>query len=254
MKKSIGLYFNNNKLEKDKLLKIKEIGFDEFFADIFDMGEDLSLKDQCEFAKSIGLKCTMIHCLYYEPDLHFFWEECARGDKICDDYCNQIRKIKGLTENFVVHLNADKNQSQSKVGLKRIKQMLAVCEEIKVNLCIENLYSETEIPYIFENINHKRLKICYDVGHQNFLTPNFEILKNYHAYIEVLHLHDNHGISDEHLICGYGNINWASFAKDLKLLPNIVLSAEIRQNNYYGEEFLKDAYNSLAMIENLIVQ
>ncbi len=252
MKKSINLYFNNSKHEKDKLLKIKEVGFDEFFTDIFDVGEDLSLKEQCEFAKSIGLKCTMIHCSYYEPDLHFFWEEGAMGNKICHDYCNQIRKINGLTENFVVHLNADKKQTQSKVGLKRIKQMLAVCEEINVNLCIENLYSETEIPYIFENLHHKRLKICYDVGHRNFLTPNFDIIKNYHAHIQVLHLHDNHGISDEHLICGYGNINWTIFAKDLKLLPNIVLSTEVKNNNC-GEEFLKDVYNSLAMIENLII-
>lgn len=251
MKKSINLYYND-KPAKEKLLEIKQTGFDEFFTSIDEERENFSLREQCEYALSLGLRCTMIHCLYYEPDLHYFWEEGEKGDMICDNYCKQIIKVKGLTKNFVIHLNADKNQKQSIVGLERIKRLLSVCEECKINLCIENLYSETEIPYIFKNIKHKKLKICFDVGHKNFLTPNFEVLKNYHEYVEVLHLHDNNGHSDEHLICGKGSINWGQFANELKLIPNIVLSSEAKCKDSNCDDFIREVYNGLVMIEKYI--
>lgn len=254
MKKSVGLYFNNSKLEYKKIELVKRIGFDEFFSDIYDEGEDLSLKQQCEFGKSLGLNCTMIHCLYNEPDLHYFWEIGDNGDEICEKYCNQIRLIKGLTKNFVVHLNANKNQKQSLIGIERIRQMLSVCDQCDINLCIENLYSETEIPYIFNNIKHEKLKICFDTGHKHFLTPNFEVIKNFYKYVEVLHMHDNHGKSDEHLICGRGNIDWKNFAKELRVIPNIVLSCEARSVDADMDEFLREVYNSLTLIEQYMCE
>ena len=77
--------------------------------------------------------------------------------------------------------------------------MLKVCQKFNTNLCIENLYSDQEIPYIFQNIKHKNLKICFDYGHHNFLTPKFDIMKNFGEYVTVLHIHNNNGQTDEHL-------------------------------------------------------
>ena len=252
MKKSINLYFNYENPVKEKIEKIKKVGFDEFFTGIYDEGFDMSFEKQCSFAKNIGLECTMIHCQYDENLLHYFWEDCLQGEDLLFNYCLQIRKAKGLTKNFVVHLNSDKNQKQTTIGLKRIEKLLQVCEECDLNLCIENLYSETEIPYIFKNINHNRLKICFDIGHKNFLTPNFEVLKNFYKDIEVVHLHDNYGIKDEHLICGKGNIDWKMFAKELKKIPNIVLSAEVKCGDSDCAKFLEDVFDSLVMIENFL--
>ncbi len=254
MKKSVNLYFNNSKLEKEKLMAIKAIGFDEFFTDIYDEGEDLDLSEQCEYGRNLGMECTMIHCLYNEPVLHYFWEEGEEGDKICLDYCSQIKRAKGLTKNFVVHLNAAKTQQQSRFGLQRIRKMLQICEECDMNLCIENLYSDTEIPYVFKHIKHKNLKICFDVGHKNFLTPKFELLKEYYQFVEVLHLHDNHGQKDEHLVCGKGNIDWQSFAKELSVIPDIVLSAEVRNDTSNNIQFLTEVYAGLKLIEEFVEQ
>ncbi len=252
MKKSINLYFNYENPVKEKIEKIKEVGYDEFFTGVYDDGLDMSFQEQCTFAKTVGLECTMIHCRYDENLIHYFWEDCLQGEDLLFDYCSQIRKAKGLTKNFVVHLNADKNQKQSNIGLKRIEKMLQVCEECGLNLCIENLYSETEIPYIFKNINHNRLKICFDIGHKNYLTPNFEVLKIFHKYVEVVHVHDNHGIKDEHLICGKGNIDWKLFIKELKKIPNIVLSAEVKYGDGDCTKFLKEVFDGLSMIENFL--
>ncbi len=252
MKKSVNLYFSNNKLEKEKLIQIKSCGFDEFFTDIYDEGENLSLVEQINFAKSLGLECTMIHCLYNEKNLHFFWEKGVDGDILCEEYGRQIEMSKGLTKNFVIHLNASKDQKQSVYGLKRLRKLLEICDDCDINLCIENLYSDKEIPYVFRYIINDRLKICYDIGHQNFLTPDFDIVGKYGRYVNVLHMHDNHGIKDEHLICGKGSIEWKKVADSLRLIPNIVLSAEIRNDTDNYEKFLKDVFESLCKIEQLM--
>lgn len=72
------------------------------------------------------------------------------------------------------------------------------------HICVENLLSTKEIPFIFKNIKHKNLKICFDTGHKNSATKDLEILRDFGDYVAVLHIHDNFGEQDEHLICGKG--------------------------------------------------
>ncbi len=254
MKKSVNLYFGYNISYKERISAIKEAGFDEFYCGVCDGGKDSNLSDIVQYAANLGLKCTMIHCLYDGERLHYFWERGENGDMVCDDYCRQIESCRGLTKNFVIHLNGSKKEKQSKYGLLRLKKILQVCEQCNINLCVENLYLDKEIPYIFRHIKHDKLRICFDTGHQHFLTPKLPMLTKYSNYVEVLHLHDNHGVNDEHLICGKGTIDWGKIALGLKNLPDIVLSAEVKNKDESEpiQEFLADTYTGLEMIENLI--
>ena len=119
---------------------------------------------------------------------------------------------------------------------------------------MENLYLEKEIPYIFRHIKHDKLKICFDTGHQHFLTPKLPMLTKYLGHIAVLHLHDNHGSQDEHLICGKGTIDWPKIAAGLKALPTIVLSAEVKNYADIPQQVIAETYAGLEMIENLIMK
>ncbi len=252
MKKSTNLYFNNNVDTKEKLNAIKSIGYDEFFTGIYDKLETIPWKEQIEYAKKIGLNCTMIHCSYREPLLNNFWLDNEIGEQVFQSYLEQIKLCKGYTKNFVVHLNGDKNSVVSEIGLNRIRKLLEECEKYDINLCIENLYSANEIPYIFKNIKHKNLKICFDTGHKNFLTPNFNILKEYLPYISVLHIHDNHGEKDEHLILGKGNIDLNELSKYLSCRQDLVLASEMKNNEPNFVNALKEDYKALSMLEKMI--
>lgn len=254
MKKSVNLYFAKSKAQKAKIEAIKAVGFDEFFLGVADATEDLSLTDLVNYAKKLGLKCTMIHCSY-DDRVRYFWEDGIEGEQVCEDYCAQIKQCKGLTENFVVHFHAVKAQGQSQIGLLRIEKMLKVCDECNLNLCVENLLSTTEIPYIFEHLKHPRLKICFDSGHQLFATPDFEILEQFPNDVTVLHLHDNHGASDEHLPCGQGVNDWVKVARGLKAMPEVVLTAEVKSGQEQIDiNYLKSVYNGLCMLEKLICE
>lgn len=255
MKKSVNLYFNYDIDTKEKIDKIKELGYDEFYTGMYDAKETMSWKEQIEYAKSIGLECSMIHCSYYEPKLNNFWLDNEIGEEICNSYIEQIIQCHEYTKNFVVHLNGSYDSIVSKVGLERIKKILSVCEKYDVNLCIENLYSREEIPYIFSHIKHKNLKICLDYGHKNFLTKTFDIMKEYGKYVTVLHIHDNFGEKDEHLIVGHGAIDWEYVAEGLKDKQQLVLCSEIKlhEKEHYVED-LKENLKGLCKLNNLVNQ
>ncbi|MBQ3494357.1 MAG: sugar phosphate isomerase/epimerase [Clostridia bacterium] len=231
MKKSVNVYYTNAIDTKQKINNIKAAGFNELFVGVYDEKESISFADQIAYAKSLGLDCTMIHCSYFEPELDNFWLAGEIGENICKSYISQIEKCKGLSQNFVVHLHGSENSTTSAIGLTRIKKLLDACQKANINLCIENLYSTQEIPYIFKNLSHPKLKICFDTGHRNFLTPNFDIVSDFGKHIAVLHIHDNDGIDDLHNVIGNGNIDWQTFAKQISIYPHLVLSAEIKYND-----------------------
>ena len=253
MKKSVNLYFNYDIDSKEKIDKIKQLGYDEFYTGMYDASDTMKWKDQIEYAKSIGLNCSMIHCSYYEPKLNNFWLENNDGEEICNSYISQIEQCREYTKNFVVHLNGSKDSLVSNIGLERIKKILKVCEKYDLNLCVENLYSAEEIPFIFKNIHHKNLKICLDYGHKNFLTKSFDIMKEYGKYVTVLHIHDNFGEKDEHAIVGHGNIDWDYVAEGLKDKQYLVLCSEIKlpDKEHYAQG-LKENFVALCKLDSLI--
>ena len=251
-KTSINLYCNTELDSKYKIDKIKQLGFDEFFTGVYADKETMTAKEQIDYAKSIDLKCTMLHCSYNEPDLNDFWLDTQLGETVYNNYAEQILEHKGYCDNFVVHLNGSFDSQLTETGLNRISKLLDICEESNTNLCIENLYSSKEIPYIFKNIKHPRLKICFDIGHRNFLTPNFDVLEDYGEFVTVLHIHDNHGITDEHLICGEGNIDWEGFAKVITKFPNLVLAAEIKSKPHNKDTIIEDQSTAFTKLINII--
>ena len=251
-KNSINLYYVNGVDTKEKLDLIKSTGFNEYYTGIYDKNETLTFEEQVEYAKKLGLKCSMVHCSYYEPKLDNFWLDNVDGEEVCNSYLEQIKKCDGVSNNFVVHLNGSKNSTVSEVGLNRIKKLLAECEKYNINLCIENLYSGEEIPYIFQNIKHPNLKICFDVGHKNFLTPNFNLLQSYGKYVTVLHLHDNDGLTDQHNICFTGTVDWNGFAKQIAE-HNLILCLEVKlKDKTQYISFINDCYSAIQKLSNLV--
>ena len=253
MLKSMNLYFNNHIPTKDKLDKIKELGYDQYFTGLNRVGENISIKKEFKYAKKLNLIITMVHCKYREKILNNFWKNNLIGTYIRLSYGFQMKKIKGYTSNFVVHLHGNKDSITSKIGIKRIEKLLKTANKCNMNLCVENLYSYDEIPYIFKTIHNERLKICYDVGHRNCLTPKFDLLNEYGQYVSVVHIHDNNAKEDEHKILGNGTIDISALAKELSKYHHLVLSSEIKQKNGINYlEYMRQNYDALVKLESEI--
>jgi sugar phosphate isomerase/epimerase len=109
-------------------------------------------------------------------------------------------------------------------SLTAIEHIKAFAHPLGVKVLIENLQNDVTTPeHILEilNIGHfDNVGVTLDVGHallsETGLDHAFELLK---PRVRELHLHDNHGLRDEHLWPGSGSIDWANLARLTASLP-----------------------------------
>ena len=110
------------------------------------------------------------------------------------------------------------------LNIRFLKELLPCAIENNVILCLENLpfgasYCHVDGTLnIINKINSKNLEMCLDTGHLNSIEENRDIYKHIlkiGKHLKCLHVHDNPGDIDRHLLPGEGNINWNNFAKGL---------------------------------------
>ena len=109
-------------------------------------------------------------------------------------------------------------------SLTAIEHIKAFAHPLGVKVLLENLQNEVTTPeHLLEilRVGHfSNVGITLDVGHAHLsdtgLDHAFELLR---PRIAELHLHDNHGLKDEHLWPGSGSIDWTNLAKLTASLP-----------------------------------
>ena len=121
--------------------------------------------------------------------------------------------------------------------LEAIAGILSYARERSVRLALENgamdvLQAVTDaFPADARRDPGSCLGICIDVGHANlhrdlFANPAAAYLRAFAGRLIHLHVSDNSGAGDEHLVPGTGNIDWRSITAALRRIPyrgNIVL-------------------------------
>ena len=81
-------------------------------------------------------------------------------------------------------------------------------------------------------VNNDNIGLCFDSGHNHAHFKDELDLKRFKNKIFAVHLHDNKGELDEHLLPFDGTINWNKVIKDLK------------DNNYDGPITLELCYRN----------
>ena len=100
-----------------------------------------------------------------------------------------------------------------------IEHLSLFAKERGAQILLENIPSELSSPeHILKFLQYTRLdlKICFDTGHAH-LTGGIEAAyRALHDRIAIVHLHDNHGDTDEHLLPYEGEIDWAQAVPGLR--------------------------------------
>jgi sugar phosphate isomerase/epimerase len=111
-----------------------------------------------------------------------------------------------------------------------LEHLGAFARPLGVKLLIENLLSEPTTPEHLVTIlamgHLENIGICLDLGHAHITVGVPEAIGTLGKRIVSVHVHDNHGMKDEHLWPGDGTIDWPSTIEALKALeapPAIVL-------------------------------
>ncbi len=121
-------------------------------------------------------------------------------------------------------------------NIKMYKELIPTALETGVMILLENLFafdvtnrriyagtcsnSYDAIAYIDtlnEIAGRECFGLCLDTGHLNLINDRFEeyVQKLGHR-IKALHIHDNNGVSDQHLAPYTGTVNWREFYSSLK--------------------------------------
>jgi sugar phosphate isomerase/epimerase len=214
-----------------------------------------------ELVESFGLKIDSIHAPY-DPtcDLTQPEEVFYRGAMI-----EIKRAIDAAAElsapNLILHLSSFR-PSKIPQRIARIKSSFAeivqYAESKKVVIALENLDYDSEVlfKYAMDLFDSASLRFCYDNGHEMLYNGGLELLKRYSDRLAVIHLHDNDGQKDLHLIPFEGKLNMPSLAGQLNKLakiPDMTLECEIDNTAYASSaDFLRSAFeNGMRFIKML---
>ena len=100
-------------------------------------------------------------------------------------------------------------------SLQTWRPLVQEAEEMGFALAIENVFEETpdSIRNLLEGINSPNFRFCFDTGHHQVFSkvPLPIWIEALGRYLIEVHLHDNHGETDEHLPVGEGRFNFDEF-------------------------------------------
>lgn len=104
-----------------------------------------------------------------------------------------------------------------------LEHLGAFASPLGVKLLVENIVSEPTTPahlqLILDMGHFSHVGVCLDLGHA-FIDPGIaEAVSTLGKRIATVHVHDNHGLKDEHLWLGDGSIDWPAAMQTLNTLP-----------------------------------
>ncbi len=135
-----------------------------------------------------------------------------------------------------------------KTNSMSIREIAKFASNLNLKLALENMPIKTwtlgnTASEILEMIRGTNCGICFDVGHA-FIQNEVEQFLGYMDKIFNVHLHDNMGRRDEHLVLGEGKIEFPSLIEKLK--NNYPGNIIIESNN------LNEGIKSKRYLENLL--
>ncbi len=255
MQKAINLYISKKLSYATLLQMIGKAGFDGVIIP-YEMIRDYDKEEIDKLLAQNNLQVQMIHCSYNKNDLDAFWDcEGAEGDNLLNDYIKQVEKIKDFAPvDFVIHLVNTPGDRYTRVGENRLKKLVQIAAQNNIRICAENTYSVYNQKMIFENIKSDFFKMCYDLGHEHWLTPDADLSQGLCKKIEQLHLHNNDGVYDWHQPLFEGKMSVEKAAQKIaELKDDIALSLELKfVDDRLSQEFFDEQKASLDKLENMI--
>ena len=123
---------------------------------------------------------------------------------------------------LVLHLGLPGEEydlSKFDAAFTSIEHLNIFAKERGAQILLENIPSELSTPehiLLFLHYTRLDLKVCFDTGHAHMaggVQPAFRTLRE---RIAAMHVHDNHGEKDEHLLPYEGEIDWAQAIPDFR--------------------------------------
>ena len=244
---------------QNKIDAIKGVGFDGIF---FIFEGDRNFYEANNYAQKVGLKIDSMHLPF--NNVNDIWREGEDGDYFADRLKAGIHYAGSMgIENVVAHISSSQHPPKpNELGLKRFEQVLEVAEQRQVKFCMENTRMNEHLDWFFQNfLGADKVGFCFDMGHTNAFTHDTTDPRwlPYLDKLACVHMHDNDGTADQHLLPFDGNLNWQylmpTVFRDHKDIPLTLEFTDIARtfHPYWTErKFLEEAMDRLIVLEHMI--
>lgn len=147
------------------------------------------------------------------------WSEGAEGDEITERYCREIKAASALgVHTGIAHVTWGLTtipDAPGPVGLERFRRIADCAAEHGFTVAIENSVYPGHVYAVLDNITCAAFGHCYDSGHHNAFAPDEDYLGKYGDRLAAMHMQDNEGKRDLHIMPFDGTIDWKRVASKL---------------------------------------
>jgi len=160
---------------------------------------------------------------------------------------------------MVVHLSSGNTPPPvSAVGITRLERLIEAAEAMRVRLAFENMRIAEYTRYALDNCDSSFVGFCYDTGHENYWSRERDWLQMYGQRLFAVHLHDNMGDRDAHLVPFDGCIDWNRKMRQLAAIGYsgaLAIESELHASERYQHldfgGFLAKALNAGKHLEQI---
>lgn len=106
--------------------------------------------------------------------------------------------------------------------IENLEEIIKLGRKYRIKIGLENSFTLGKLFRTPEDLlkvvsSVKGLGITFDIGHANLINLNpIKYFKKVKDFVINVHVHDNDGKSDQHVLIGKGNINFKDFLKECK--------------------------------------
>lgn len=130
-----------------------------------------------------------------------------------------------------------------------------------VSIAIENLFRQNSLvlfDHMLMQFQEKNVGVCYDSSHAQIAGDLLGILERYKERIIAVHISDNRGQTDDHVLPYEGIIDWNTFARHfarINYAGTFLLEVDMKNSSYKEPTgFLDEAYKRATKIISLLVE
>ena len=192
-----------------------------------------------EFAGAIEEYGLRLHSLHSPTERDFApGRESGMPISICDterirrvDAVDEVKRALEIAERvpfrfLVQHLGHGHQSMDSRrldAAFSSLEHLVLFAKERGVTIALENTPSELGSPeslhHLIKETHLRDLTFCFDIGHAHIedgVEKSFEVMRD---RIVTVHIHDNHGEKDEHLLPHEGTVDWDAALGALAAMP-----------------------------------
>ncbi len=182
--------------------------------------------DAEKIAETTGLVITL-HLPYSDLNLASMnqpiWEETVRQMKACLSLAAEFSQLAVVHPGHLSPLGMQMRDRAWEQNILGIREICDHANDLGFTIAVENMVNipallgrePSEIMGMMDTVDRVNLGFVLDVGHANTNGNLSCFLEQLRDRMVHVHIHDNHGIRDEHLPVGFGTVDWKAVSRAL---------------------------------------